>query len=67
MAALSSSFLSTRMKEYVQKKKNVKNYIPMDFTAACYLGVLLLIPKQKGVYQRLMKNSKLPEKQDPGA
>lgn len=43
MAALSSFFLSTRMKEYVQKKKNVKNYIPMDFTAACQLGAL--IPK----------------------
>lgn len=46
MAALSSFFfLSTRMKEYVQKKKNVKNYIPIDFTAVCYLGALLLIPK----------------------
>lgn len=33
------------MKEYVQKNKNVKNYIPMDSTAACYLGALLLISK----------------------
>lgn len=45
MATLSSSFVSTRIKEYVQKKKNVENYIPVDSTAACYLGALLLIPK----------------------